>query len=764
MASRPEEQAGYSKRQEDKDYLSEPPQPDVGTFQIPNFTDTRVHQGVRYFPPIIREGAPVQILGIGMAVLPEEATGLAETVNEKNIVLNKGRLLKGPSGQMFKDMLRKQPHLTWDRFAYMTVIPWLLPKNRRYSPTKEEIEWCKPRVLTTIAKMKPEAIVVFGKKIFDLLVDEKISYDDARGAWFDHGDDKIPVYLMDPVNFLITKPWTFETFCTDFREVNRFFNGKRTDIEVQEPPKFHEIRTFEQLDQLVQRWEHEKLYVQSVDCEWSGTHHVDGGLRSIQFAWAAREGAYLNFFDHTGQFHLGTDYKRCGEILGRFLNKPEVKYLGHHYAADSPWMETWLNLEVLGKCRFDSEYAQQTVDEYAPLGLEWMAMRYTDFGRYDMPLVRWKRANKALMKADEGYGKIPDEIMIPYACLDTLTVLQAEKPIRDQLYFQELTEYFDRTLLPFVTDIYHTFVTVGLPVDRNLFEQTRAFMNWAYRTLLANFKQGIVDQADELLVKHTGFPAQVLEVWKMMGQKQSMEAVEKSIHDMVGDEFWEARGKHLFGHWRDVKDFNIRSTDHVRRWVYGCLGLTPIKSTAKKEQGLPSMPWEKVLELPAAQQKMINPSVDKETMEILQDNDPMIARLLAVSNVGNLCKGFLKEGDRDQDGELVEENGLAKFIASDCRIHGQYSLTETGRPRAWKPNVLNFPSYLNKGVAAGLSAILGKQKDGSFLDIPTEFEDLIGTPEERATIPMKDLLKDRMPTIRSCIAAPQGMIYTVRGL
>lgn len=54
----------------------------------------------------------------------------------------------------------------------------------------------------------------------------------------------------------------------------------------------------------------------------------------------------------------------------------------------------------------------------------------------------------------------------------------------------------------------------------------------------------------------------------------------------------------LLEHYYDAPDFNIRSSDQMRRWLFDVEELTPIKSTNQKAKGMPSQSWEKVLELP----------------------------------------------------------------------------------------------------------------------------------------------------------------------
>lgn len=125
----------------------------------------------------------------------------------------------------------------------------------------------------------------------------------------------------------------------------------------------------------------------------------------------------------------------------------------------------------------------------------------------------------------------------------------------------------------------------------------------------------------------------------------------------------------------------MQSKPQVVRWLFTCKGLTPIKSTDNKNTGVRAMPWEKVMELPPDRQKEYSPATDKQTLTILSEQAPILARLLELKDIENLCKAFLKEPQIDDEtGEVTRENGLHYWLSPvDNRLHPFYSLTETGR-------------------------------------------------------------------------------------
>lgn len=381
-------------------------------------------------------------------------------------------------------------------------------------------------------------------------------------------------------------------------------------------------------------------------------------------------------------------YMAVGRILQPLLNKQTVKYVGHHYVADALWMSHWLGLDVLQKCYMDTEFAQQTIDEASELKLErGIAMKYTTLGRYDIDLILWKKQNKKL--CEDGYGYIPDNILIPYACKDVLAVFRAVPMIRKQMHFQKLENYYDTIFGPFVTDVFFTFAEVGLPMDVPLMDELRELFNFCKRELDREFRQKVFKDAKQRLM------AKLIEVLGPLKIAQAM-AITKDIVALVADgrheEAWTAlkaetpldqvtKFRAILDHLIVSPDFNIRSAPDMRRWLFDVSGMTPIKSTNQKSKGMPSMDWSKVLELDRSKQQLYTPACDKQTLQILAEKLPLVDELLDLNVVGNLCKAFLKEPevywDEDLEEEVEEEAGLHKWLASNGRIHGQTSTTET---------------------------------------------------------------------------------------
>lgn len=712
------------------------------------------HPGVTF---IAGEGkAGSDIMFISSCVAPQEASKFAPNRNGGPGVRVRPRYLRSDAAVMFSDILSQEGIDIHEQY-YTALVKWLLPKSDRIKIPKDVIRWCMPSLETEIANVKPKIIVCLGKVVFDQLMDFKLSLSDAKGAWFWSNKYNAKVYVMEDTYKLVTNPEYLEKFRIDAREINRTWKETRNIDVGRVELNYTTITNSSELSDLVHMWRDNDYRVLSVDCEWAGSNHVDGQLRSTQFSWAPGQACYVRWLDDKGNYVFDIPYMEAGDILATWLNQPHVKYIGHHFSADAPWLHTVLGLDWYEKCIFDTEFAQQVANEYEDLSLERLALKYTDLGRYDLPLLMWKKANKDLM-VDNGYGAIPDDIIIPYACADCDVVIRAWPILKFSLEHQGLLSYYENIFLPFVTDVFTNFALVGLPMDTQMLDELRKLYSFAKDKMEIAVRTAIQAEAATLMYKH---------IYDKVGAGDSIRVyTEFTQHIKAGDhdKGWELLkriatspdeippAKALFEHYVGSPTFNLRSAIHMKRWLFDVKGYEPVKSTSNKAKGLPAMAWEKVKNLPKDVQQQYNPAVDKQTLQILAEsnNDVIIRKLLQLNAVGNISKAFLKEPNVDEDGNIVKEQGLHFYLCSDGRTHGQYSTTETGRPRAWKPNSLNWPSYVNGMISKGVADLLGTLQDRG--ELPEEFEKYVAKND-------KDTYVAAVPSIRSCVKAPEGWCF-----
>jgi DNA polymerase I-like protein with 3'-5' exonuclease and polymerase domains len=693
------------------------------------------------------------IMFVQTSVTEEE---IAQTqTNLYTTITVKPKMGKSAAGAIFRDMLKRFQLDPKEDVFFTALTRWLLPKGQRSRPKKEDVNWGMVTLHNEIMEVKPKIVVCMGKPVFDALSEMKFNSKELQGAWVRSEKYNCLLYLVDDIYKLVTRPDNVEKLRIDMKEIQRTYNKLQGFDVPTIPTEYETISNQAELKSFVDRLEAENRTVLSVDCEWKGRNHVDGELRSFQICWSPGKAAYIRFTapDDNGvsRYVFDCTYREAGAILGRYLNKPDVRYIGHHFAADAPWMLEWLGLDVFGKCDFDTEFGQQCVDEYQDLKLERIAMTYTDMGRYDWDLTLWKKENK--IDEEDGYGTVPDEILIPYGCGDVDAVFRIYPCLLKQMLQQQgLYEYFIRIFLPFVTDVFINFSLVGLPLDIPRMDQLRTVYTYARDRINESLRKAIQEEAKNYLMVYLMGVDQLQgirvfdDVCALVEEGRNDHAFSK-VKAFVGP----AKIKEvtdIWNHYIESPLFNIRSHPHMRRWLFGVKKLKPIKTTSNKAEGRPAMPWEKVEELPPALQKEYNPAVDKETIKMLgeQSGDPLLAQLLELNSVGNLCKAFLKEADIDPEtGEVVKENGLHFWISADSRIHGQMSTTETARPRSWKPNSLNFPKFVNKYITKAIQRVIEEDKRNGCL--PEFMEAFVGMDPKH------------FPSVRSCIMAPPGYCF-----
>lgn len=772
-----------------------------------SLTKTRRIDNVLYVagkPPTKHEHTDAvqsDVMFITTAVEEEEAQELTQTLFGATIK-QKAEYLRGPAGNLLKEVAQRSG-LFLEEHYHTAIIKWLLPKAKRNAPAMSVLKWGMPILMDEIERVKPKIIVCLGKKAFDMLSDRKLNFADAAGGWFWSTKANAHLYLMQSPYLMIPKPELQEMFRIDLTEVARKLDILKFGTINDLPVNIQIIDNERDLKDWVSRMKEENHKLYSVDCEWHGKQHIDGDLRSIQFAWNDTDAVYIKFRNEDNEFCFAFDedapqlpswtdapppgmeamakalidqtkawdldfdqafalvkderkqelrkYRRIGARIASLTDPDDVKFCGHHYVADAVWMDYQLGMKVISKCYMDTEFAQQTVDESSELKLErGIAMRYTTLGRYDLDLVLWKKDNKKLCEG--GYGRIPDAIMYGYACRDVLAVFRAVPMIRKLLEAQRLWGYYQDTFNPFVTDVFFTFAQTGLPMDVPRMDELRELFNYCRRELDAEFRLKVVEDARarlvgkciELLGAALGVTAGISTVNLVLNGEMERAWTElKSVLPL--NKFTET--KPFLDHLEAAPTFNIRAPDQMRRWLYEVSGMVPVKTTNQKAKGLPSMDWEKVLELPPERRALYTPSVDKQTLQILASKLPLAEALLDLNVVGNLCKAFLKEPesyyDEDLGEEVIEEAGLHQWLVSDGTIRGQTSCTETGRPRGWRPNSLNWPSYVNKRIGRVMARIIqARVVAGTFPETLRQWSHVKS--------------EDDLPSIRSIVKALSG--------
>lgn len=666
--------------------------------------------------------------------------------------------LKSGAGEMFRAICL-QNGIDIDDCYFTSLIKYGI-KQKNLKGCKKDIDYCLPLLLEEFQYCHPKIIVCVGTEACDFILNYKISVSKLEEAWFFSQEHNAHVFVISSIYNAYYKPELYDKLdkeigmLADFYD--HFLQGKPIE---QIKCDYQCISTYSQLSNLLNQLKSEGYKLFGVDCEWGKQCFVDGYLRSIQFAWAPGKAAYINFNNEQAEWVFDVPKEAVCKLLQDFFNDPEVHFVGHNGAADAQWMSTHLGLNVYdGKFIFDTMFGIQTADEYADQKLEKLAAKYTDKGRYDIDLILWKKNNKGVsFDEDEGYGQVPLEILYPYGCSDADVTLRLYPIIKDMLIKDGTYDYFMNIKLPFVIDGFTSMSIAGVPFCTEDANKARIAYLAAGVVMQKLFMQMLKKEAYDLFYTEVSkIPqetpvANIAEIQKFFDDGRSFEDIFNLLKKLYGRKALPLLP--FAEHYYYVDAFNPNSAEHKKKWLFDVKKYTPIKTT-KPEEGN-AIPWERVLKMSPAKQKNYKPAVDKDTLKIFADKgDDLCLHLLQMNAINQITKNFLKG----------EEGGLQKFLTSDERLHSNFVMTESSRPRSFKPNILNIPRYVTDYIDKGFTKVLKyfNITDKSDLSEFNEdnFNEIVNSLRETYGITENITIKDMVPApLRWCFKAPEGYCF-----
>jgi uracil-DNA glycosylase family 4 len=653
---------------------------------------------------------PAEVMFISPSVFKEE---MFSRYNNNPMMLN------GAPGNLFRRITSYWGFKEHEWF-YTAIVKYFAPNNLR--PDAPRLRWSQAALEDEIRTIKPKIIVCLGKIVFDYLWSlssgkaRKFALKDVQGGFFPCEKFDCVLYPMDTIMTALMRPEYIDRFEVDIRNI-RFalddMQGAPTRVKVEQ--HYVVIDKVEQLANVMAMMKVKNVTRLAVDAEWHGQTWVGGQLRSFQWSWGSGYAAYLKLMDEKQKYCFDKPIEIVQNMLHLVFGDPKVKFIGHNASADMPWMKHWLKIDVYRRFVFDTMYAQHTANEYADLKLERLAVRYTDLGRYDIPLCLWKKDSKFNDENESGYGRVPDRIIIPYGLRDVDATMRSVPHLIRALERDGLIQYYNEFILPFVTDGFFEMMDAGLPINEEQLDDMRTVFTRNEHLLLEEFRKSLVKEADiklrNLMIMRKGVAQgdniflDMLLTFRnaVIPETGAIDTTSPDVKQMVEDfkahmgVEYTGMGLNFLFHRMEAAAFNINSTDQIKRWLFDVKGLKPLKST--KKDGV-QLSWEKVLSYDAAKQLNYSPAADKQTIKVYADKFPIVSQLQELKSVGNIVKAFLKGPD-----EEGREQGIPKWMQSDGRIHANFALTETARPRAWKPNILNWPKAVTRPIEAAFERI-----------------------------------------------------------
>lgn len=346
---------------------------------------------------------------------------------------------------------------------------------------EQEIRLVRPRYILCLGAEAAKALL--GKSaVLKRLEGQVLAYRFSLGV---REHECLVMATVNPARVL-QEPRDKSQFLQAVQRFARLTRGERWDVEARARLQFVTVRTqaeLERLEQIIrQECRHNRI---AVDAEWTGDHPQNAGsyLRCLGLSWCSFRAAAVVLRDTRGQWAFDVPPQQVYAVLRRIFS--ERVLVGHFFASDAEWLEAdglrvadlfWAPRQLADyrqrvlsgqPCGIDTAFVLHAVDETQPLGLKIAARVHADYPRWDEELQQWLKSGPKDEEC-EGYGQIPDEILLPYQAYDasaTWDLLDRLLPQLDRDAFgQNVWEPVWRNMLAFPAVL--EMNTTGIPINR----------------------------------------------------------------------------------------------------------------------------------------------------------------------------------------------------------------------------------------------------------------------------------------------------------
>jgi DNA polymerase I-like protein with 3'-5' exonuclease and polymerase domains/uracil-DNA glycosylase len=594
-------------------------------------------------------------------------------------------------------------------------------------------EWY-PIIHQELRLVQPDYLLLLGADVAKAFLGNKTKIEDVNGRVLDftYSYDVNNPELQKTASVVVTTAPSAVVRSSGTKELNNFefaftkfasLCGGHA-ITTTEEVDHRVIRTIEEWRDLVKEIHADcEGRLLAIDAEWQGQHPQCSGayLRSIQFSWKEKTAAALVLRTIDGDPYFSDE--ELAEIKQSFYGLIRSFIVAGHYVDSDfefliaegfipsiahvptvPRNAAEYRSRILNgePCLFDTAIAAHACDETQDFSLTAQYLQNCpEVPRYDYGLEEWKanycHENKLKKKEFPGYGIIPEEVLMPYACYDVdvtrrLATIYIDRLDHDRMGF-DCWRPFQITMSQF-----NAFLEIncnGILVDRERLDALTRLYDAKTTELLADIRQTVR--------------------W----------------HDLNLNSTYQLR-ELLFG-----EQLNGKNGVTLRPSGALSLYLTPIATTGS------STPWSTIVQ--QRREHMVSPSCDKGTLAILYREGGRIDRRLPngqivttdwtellgkirdykmLSRLGSYVLKMPENGASDfvdspefdgGDDELVYDGGIPSHI---CDLDGRlrthmYATKETGRASSARPSLQN----LSKRREADYARIVGDKYIGPLRSI-----------------------------------------------
>jgi len=652
-----------------------------------------------YEPPKIDGPHPAEVFVLGKMPWREE------TIEGRNLI--------GATGEILIDLIAKLRVRGAQKWYVSNLVKFMPPDDTSVLKAGW-IHDCMPLLHQELRIVRPKYILCLGADASKWLLGDKfnVSYMAGRVVpytypihlTYDHEPEHHTAHVMTVLHpaEVSREPAKARILESNFRRFAYLIEGHNLDIE--EQGLDHRVcNTLEDAEEWVQEVnayfadKPKRLRLVGIDAEWQGQHPINKGsyVRTIQIAWDEKKsmcfvishpGGKCAFRDRDGKPAV----KRLVRLLNEFME--DKRACGHFFVSDLEWLHhlgfdpikhcpvplypnkkgklAWERLRN-GEGWLDSAYMNHAVEETAPLGLEMLTMRYTSAPRYDIALEdavkEYCKKQGIKREALEGYGDIPDKVLVPYANYDadvTLRIVKNLLELLDSDYEGNCAwEPFWESMI-----IQKPILRIhknGICVDR-----------------------GRVDDLTKKFVTARYAQEEKIQTWARWTETEECAAFNVRSNQQVREFLF---GEKYNGK-RDERGKPIRLRPEGAR----CLNLEPLLDTSK-----PPRRWKDLKE--RGLDRDATPGTGKMILGIMaQENLNVADQINMVRDyrfLDQVLKSILRHPKVDEDDHWIEnedgfleyEAGLAACIDNDGRVRTHiYPTAETGRWKHSRPNLANI--------------------------------------------------------------------------
>lgn len=281
-------------------------------------------------------------------------------------------------------------------------------------------------------------------------------------------------------------------------------------------------------------------------------------------------------------------------VLREILEDPAKELIAHNGKFDTQWLRYKHGFNI--HLQFDTCIAHYLLDENSAHNLKRVASAYTDIGNYAHDFQAY----------EDRFNRAPEELFYQYSCADADATYRLYTVFKPLLAEKKLDKTF---------------------------------------AMVMKFSESLTD------VEYNGVKI----------DQEALAKLDQEMSKVLEDITHEIQAHTVIREWAKIKDepveFNPNSNDMVREVLFDCLHLPVVKKT-----------------------KTGAPSVDAETLEELAKYHDLPELLLRYRKQSKLLETYIR--------------GYWKYMSSDGKIHPNFNLVvaRTGRLSSSNPNLQNLPS------------------------------------------------------------------------